>query len=46
MISKVPSFAFLGFWTLKLTQHFDLVYNIGKSDWNILWNIMETAQDS
>ena len=35
------------FWTLtlKLTQHFDLIYNIGKSDWNILQN-MKTAQDS
>ena len=48
MISKVPSCAFSGFWTLalKLTQHFDLVYNIGKSDMNILRNIMKTAQDS
>ena len=47
MFSKVPSCAFSGFWilTLKLTQHFDLIYNIGKSDWNILRNIMETAQD-
>ena len=37
MISKVPSCAFSGFWTLtlKLTQHFDLDYHIGKSDWNI-----------
>ena len=28
------SCAFSGFWTLtlKLTQHFDLIYNIGKSD--------------
>ena len=44
----VPSCAFSGFWTLtlKLTQHFDLIYNIGKSDWNILRNIMKTAQDS
>ena len=43
MISKVPSF-----WTLtvKSTQHFDLIYNIGKSDSNILRNIMKTAQDS
>ena len=34
MLSKVPSCAFSGFWTLtlKLTQHFDLIYNIGKSD--------------
>ena len=32
--------------TLKLTHHFDLIYNIGKSDWNILLNIMKTAQDS
>ena len=32
--------------TLKLTQHFDLIHNIGKSDWNILRNIMKTAQDS
>ena len=32
--------------TLKLTQHFDLMYNIGKSDLNILHNIMKTAQDS
>ena len=38
MFSKVPSCAFSGFWTLtlKLTQHFDLIYNIGKSDWKIL----------
>ena len=44
MISEVPSCAISGFWTLilKLTQHFDLIYNIGKSD----WNIMKTAQDS
>ena len=48
MFSKVPSFAFSGFWTLtlKMTQHFKLIYNIGKSDWNILLNIMKTAQDS
>ena len=48
MFSKVPRCAFSGFWslTLKLTQHFDLIYNIGKSDWNILRNIMKTAQDS
>ena len=48
MFSKVPSCAFSGFWTLtwKLTQHFDLIYNIGKSDWEILRNIMKTAQDS
>ena len=48
MFSKVPSCAFSGFWTLtlKLTQHFDLIYNIGKSDWNILRNIIKTAQDS
>ena len=48
MFSKVPSCAFSGFWTLtlKLTHHFDLIYNIGKSDWNILQNIMKTAQDS
>ena len=48
MFSKVPSCAFSGFWTLtlKLTQHFDLIFNIGKSDWNILRNIMKTAQDS
>ena len=48
MFSKVPSCAFPGFWTsaLKLTQHFDLIYNIGKSDLNILRNIMKTAQDS
>ena len=48
MFSKVPSCAFSGFWTLtlKLTKHFDLIYNIGKSDWNILRNIMKTAQDS
>ena len=34
MFSKVPSCAFSGFWTLtlKLTQHFDLIYDIGKSD--------------
>ena len=48
MISKVPSCAFSGFCTLilKLTQHFDLFYKIGKSDWNILRNNMKTAQDS
>ena len=48
MFSKVPSCAFVGFWTLtlKLTQHFDLIYNIGEYDWNILQNIMKTAQDS
>ena len=48
MFSKVPSCAFSGFWTLtlKLTHHFDLIYNIGKSDWKILRNIMKTAQDS
>ena len=48
MFSKVPSCAFSGFWTLtlKLTQHFDLIYNIGKSDWKILRNITKTAQDS
>ena len=48
MFSKVPSCAFSGFWTLtsKLTQHFDLIYNTGKSDWNILRYIMKTAQDS
>ena len=47
MFSKVPSCAFSGIWTLtlKLTQHFDLIYNIGKSDWKILRNIMKTAQD-
>ena len=47
MFSKVPSCAFSGFWTLtlKLTQHFDLIYDIGKSDWNILRNIMKTAKD-
>ena len=32
--------------TLKLTKHFDLIYNIGKFDLNILRNIMKTAQDS
>ena len=33
MFSKVSSCVFSG-WTLtlKLTQHFDLIYNIGKSD--------------
>ena len=33
MFSKDPSCAFLGFWTLTLmlTQHFDLIYDIGKS---------------
>ena len=43
MISKVSSYAFSGFWTLtsKLTQH-----NIGKSDWNILCDIMKISQDS
>ena len=48
MFSKVPSCAFSGFWTLtlKLTQHFDLIYNISKSDWKILQNIMKTAQYS
>ena len=46
MFSKVPSCAFSGFLTLKLTQHFDLIYDIGKSDQNILRNIMKTAQDS
>ena len=48
MFSKVPSCASSGFWTLtlKLTQHFDLIYIIGKSDWKILRNIMKTAQDS
>ena len=45
MFSKVPSCAFSGFWTLKLTQHFDLIYTIGKSDWKILRNIMKTAQE-
>ena len=29
-----------------MTQYFDLIYDIGKSDWNILRNIMTTAQDS
>ena len=48
MISKVPSCAFSGICTLtlKLTQHFYLIYNIGIFDWNILRNIMKTAQDS
>ena len=48
MIFKVPGCAFSGFWTLtlKLTQHIDLIYTIGKFDWNILRNIMRTAQDS
>ena len=48
MFSKVPSCAFSGFWTLtlQLTQHFDLIYDIGKSDWNILRNITKTAPDS
>ena len=46
MFSKVPSCAFSGFWTLKLTHHFALIYDIGKFDWNILRNIMKTAQDS
>ena len=48
MFYKVPSCAFSGFWTLtlKLTEHFNLIYNIGKSDWNILRNIMKIAQDS
>ena len=34
MFSKVPSCAFSGFWTLtlKLTQHFDLIYNISAQD--------------
>ena len=48
MFSKVPSCAFSGFGTLtlKLTQHFDLIYSIGKSDLIILRTIMKTAQDS
>ena len=48
MFSKVASCAFSGFWTLtlKLTQRFDLIYDIGKSDWNILLNIMKTAKNS
>ena len=48
MFSKVPSCAFSSFWTLtlKLTRHFDLIYNIGKSNLKILRNIMKTAQDS
>ena len=48
MFSKVPSCAFSCFWTLtlKLTQHFDLIYDIGKSDWNILRIIMKTTKDS
>ena len=48
MFSKVSSCAFSGSWTstLKLTQHLDLIYNIGKFDWKILRNIMKTAQDS
>ena len=48
MFSKVPSCAFSDFWTLtlKLTQHFDQIYDLGESDWNILRNIMKTAQDS
>ena len=48
MFSKVPCCGYSGFstLTLKLTQHFDLIYNIGKSDWNILGNITKTAQDS
>ena len=48
MFSKGPSCACSGFWTLtlKLTQHFDLIYNIGKSDRKILRNIMKTALDS
>ena len=46
MFSKVPSCAFSGFLTLKLTQHHDLIYDIGKSDWNILWNIIKISQDS
>ena len=47
MFSKVPSCAISCFLTLtlKLTQHFNLIYDIGKSDWNILRN-MKTAQDS
>ena len=48
MFSKVPSCAFSGFWTLtlKLTRHFDLIYDIGKSDWKNLRNFIRTAQDS
>ena len=47
MFSKIPSCVFSVFLTLtlKLTQHFDLIYDIGKSDWNILRNIMKTAKD-
>ena len=29
-----------------MTLHFALIYNIGKSNWKILRNIMKTAQDS
>ena len=32
--------------TVILHMQFDLIYNIGKSDWNILRNIMKTVQDS
>ena len=46
MFSTVPSCAFSGVWTLTLKLHFDLIHNIGKSDWKILRNIMKTAQDS
>ena len=47
-LDKIQNGRFSGFWTLtlKLTQHFDLIYNIGKSDLKILRNIMKTAQDS
>ena len=31
---------------LILVQHFDLIFNIGISDWKILRNIMKTALDS
>ena len=47
-LRSLYSCAFSGFWTLtlKLTQHLDIIYNIGKSDWKILRNIIKTAQDS
>ena len=47
-LRSLYSYAFSGFCTLtlKLTQHFDLIYNIGIFDWNILPSLMKTAQDS
>ena len=48
MLSKVPSCAFFRLLDLDLEVDPALWpnYNIGKSDWEILRNIMKTAQDS